>query len=587
MARYVLLLSLLFTNPFILFSQVSEIFFESDTSDFKNPERGFYWHTEVHTGDDERWGNHPYFENISKSADKAIEQNLSLVLRVYYLDQYYSKSLDDKFLSFLEDDFSTVREKGLKIILRFAYKRFVDTNEKGEIVPPLNDANEEMVHIHLRQLKPILSENSDIILAIQAGFRGIWGEWALSDSFKSTNSRNSLIDAILDNTPANRMVQLRMPRLKWDFKGNKDNISPYDAFSRSKIARLGFHNDCFLAGTDDFGTYTNPVDKSKKYLSDETNWVIMGGETCSLNPHRTQCENTLNELEEQHWTYLNLLYRPEVIDGWKSENCISTISKNLGYRYKLISSDFSFSTRNSFKIGIELINEGFAPLYNERNLELVFRHIQSGEEYSVILDEDPRYWPPNEKVKVSGEFGFRDYLPMGFYDVFLNMPDYSLELRNNPAYSIRFANLNTFEHETGYNKILSDIELDANSSDAVKLNQNDIYSGTNWLFHTDSIGYFHNLKDKSKHRGEIVAYPNPLGLNQELQVKFKVSTELILRFVFLDIHGIMISDKQYITKPGTNVISFESWMLPNKRGIYYMKILDKTSVVSTQKILIY
>ena len=44
----------------------------------------------------------------------------------------------------------------------------------------------------------------------------------------------------------------------------------------------GHHNDCFLASSDDFGTYD---DKSVEYpyMQDDTKYAVMGGETCAVS----------------------------------------------------------------------------------------------------------------------------------------------------------------------------------------------------------------------------------------------------------------------------------------------------------------
>ena len=44
----------------------------------------------------------------------------------------------------------------------------------------------------------------------------------------------------------------------------------------------GHHNDCFLASSTDFGTYD---DKSVEYpyLTEDTKYTVMGGETCAVS----------------------------------------------------------------------------------------------------------------------------------------------------------------------------------------------------------------------------------------------------------------------------------------------------------------
>ncbi len=69
----------------------------------------------------------------------------------------------------------------------------------------------------------MLQSNSDVVVALQAGFIGTWGEWYYSKNYadgqnkptaaQQTN-RMKIIEALLDALPANRMLQLRYPNLK-------------------------------------------------------------------------------------------------------------------------------------------------------------------------------------------------------------------------------------------------------------------------------------------------------------------------------------------------------------------------------------
>jgi hypothetical protein len=73
------------------------------------------------------------------------------------------------------------------------------------------------------------------------------------------------------------MVQIRTPFLKQKMAGVA--LTREQAYKSTNVARLGHHNDCFLASRDDFGTY---LSKETEYrcLSNETRYLAMGGETC-------------------------------------------------------------------------------------------------------------------------------------------------------------------------------------------------------------------------------------------------------------------------------------------------------------------
>lgn len=68
---------------------------------------------------------------------------------------------------------------------------------------------------HVAHLKPCLTDNQDVILVVQAGFVGPWGEFHSSTNFpnKMDDNADQIIEAALDAVPK-RSVQLRHPGLK-------------------------------------------------------------------------------------------------------------------------------------------------------------------------------------------------------------------------------------------------------------------------------------------------------------------------------------------------------------------------------------
>ena len=120
--------------------------------------------------------------------------------------------------------------------------------------------------LHLQQLKPILQANEDLISVMQAGFIGSWGEWYYTSQaefggygYNQTNltatniaNRKEVVEAILSALPKSRMIQIRTPTFKQGLY-SKNALTNTQAFSESSLARIGHHNDCFLASSSDFG----------------------------------------------------------------------------------------------------------------------------------------------------------------------------------------------------------------------------------------------------------------------------------------------------------------------------------------------
>ena len=225
---------------------------------FPNPERGFYRYS------------------ISEDAltehkvRECRNENITLIYRFYYLKEFRNAPLSGEQLSQIDNDMEALRKSGGKAIVRFAY-----SNSGTEPDAPL-----EIILRHLEQLRPVLERNKDVIAVLQAGFIGAWGEWHSSTNGLNTDkARKELLDKLLDVLPVDRFVQVRKPDYKRKYVGTQDALPSGDAFGKSARARIGMHNDCFLASKNDIGTYTD-IANEKQYLHDEGLYVPIGGETC-------------------------------------------------------------------------------------------------------------------------------------------------------------------------------------------------------------------------------------------------------------------------------------------------------------------
>lgn len=95
----------------------------------------------------------------------------------------------------------------VKCILRFAYTNIM---EEGVITDP----SKTDVLKHISQLRPILTLNQDVILSMQAGLVGPWGEWHGSTNFADDlEARQEIVAALLDAVP-DRNVAIRTPKHK-------------------------------------------------------------------------------------------------------------------------------------------------------------------------------------------------------------------------------------------------------------------------------------------------------------------------------------------------------------------------------------
>ena len=410
-----------------------------------NPERGFYAAQEIFKVSS---------KGVSKDVAAANRKNYrTLYLLEFHLIDFVNTSISEEYLQTIRTYFQSMRDGGAKCILRFCYSNGMNESDKPW------DADPALTLTHVAQVKPLIQEFADIIYVVQAGFIGSWGEWYYTDNYTDNATRKTLLEALLDAVPDSRQIELRTPAFKMNLYGYSlaDTLTRATAHTTDVKARLAGHNDCFLASANDQGTYRGNNDR--KYWAAESAYTIMGGETCATSAY-CHCEKeganpgTVAEMAKYHYSYLNQGYHQGVLSRWKSEGCFEQLQKRLGYRYVLDKGQFTDSPAAgaAFRIVLDLYNEGFAPVQNPRDAEFVLTDKGGKVLGTYPLNSDPRYWMPDETVTVDQTLT----LPSGIsgeVTLWLNLPDPCETLRNNPLYSIRLANKDVWDEETGYNKL--------------------------------------------------------------------------------------------------------------------------------------
>lgn len=432
-------------------SQNTTISYTPSTAAISNPERGFYRHTEVHSSS---------YSSLNQSTLNGYSaSNTTLVLRVFYLENFITSPISSAYLNSMQSDFDKIRNAGLKCIVRFAYS----DNINGAL-----DASKSQILAHILQIKPLLIANEDIIAFMQAGFIGSWGEWYYTDHFGMSPTptdyanRKEVLDAILAALPSSRMVQIRTPLLKQKTFLTTTPLAASQAYNGSNIARVGHHNDCFLASSSDFGTYSNTASEYA-YLEQETKYTPMGGETCAVNIPRSECPTAVYELQKFHWTYMNLDYNASVISGFQSGNCFSDIKNKLGYRYELVNGVYPqfANSGTTMPITFKIKNSGYATLVNPRTVYLVLRNTMNNQEYTLTMATNPRFWSSGIETTITENIALPAGMVSGSYRLFLKLPDANSTLSTRPEYSIQLANVGTWESTTGYNNLNHIVKVDS------------------------------------------------------------------------------------------------------------------------------
>lgn len=455
-----------------------------------NPGRGFRLEVAV---DVEEQRDNPTQELIHLS-DKYASDSVSLAQSYFYLTYTIGQELSKEHFETMQCYFDQLQELGKKADLRFAYEK--DFAGRAPIGPTL-----EQALAHLEQLKPFLEKNKDLILVVQAGVIGAWGEWH-SSVHGLENSKEAMIavlEKLLAVVPADKQVQVRVP----DYKNlMKDKPELYK--------RLSFHDDFIVIrpdkwdgdmheGTENF----DQIVRESPYLvvdgelpwgfwsvgadpdSPSAGWIIDGMQVARrlFLQHFTSL-SIIHNYKEQHanrkfdennppeysmvvWkkTFINedtlKKYRMPISDryftqkdGKKTERSVfEYIRDHLGYRIELQKLDMpaKLHAGEDNHLRLELVNRGFATVADKHTACYVLIDAE-GKVTEFPIDTYPADWQPFQP----GDSTFTPLVhametvitlpesyPSGTYKLGLWMPDGGETLKYKARYAIRCANGNT------------------------------------------------------------------------------------------------------------------------------------------------
>ncbi|MBQ2917690.1 MAG: DUF4832 domain-containing protein [Bacteroidales bacterium] len=420
-----------------------ETYVESEEA-FPNPERGFYFVQSFKSA------------SVAPIHAQTIERqrllNKTLVYMGYYPKDYMEGDIAPEFLDLMRANMQTLRENGVKCILRFAYSDSEDETPW--------DPTPEVVQKHIQNITPILQEYGDVILVFQAGFVGVWGEWYYTQHFVSNPTtpekhalRKQVTDAMLAALPSDRQIALRTPMFARMMYADSyaDTLTIATAHNGTDRSRISAFNDCFGASSNDTGTFSG--EQTREFWKADSRYVFMGGETCGLSSYCT-CEASLKDMEDYHWTYLNSEYHGAVLGRWRKDKCIDEIERRLGYRLSLtdVYTDKAAVAGQDFRVVLKIKNSGFSAPINPRGVELVLVDGNGKKTVYEQKDADPRYWFAGETVTLDRIIKIPADAT-GECTLYLNLPDPKPTLHDNPLFSIRLANENVWDEENGFNKV--------------------------------------------------------------------------------------------------------------------------------------
>lgn len=416
---------------------------ENSSMNILNPDRGFY--------------DANYELNIDRdynAFEYALEDGYTLVYAPINLEDYNTTAtLPIELIDTVSKNLNDAHTAGVKLILRVMYRSGINGY----------DPSIDIILGHLEQLKTILQEYKNIISIIQAGNIGAWGEWhGFTGDFIDTNvdykdNRRAIISKLIDIFP-DKYIQIRTPMHKELLYGssidyadeNDDGKITLDiAYTDDVKAKVGHHNDCFLASETDMGTYpSDNIDFWKTYVVNDTKYSPVGGETCNDDELFTNCSNAVSELKKFQYSYINHAYHPSVIQRWQDEGCYEEINENIGYR--LVAKGLNIQQdANTLNLSLFIQNKGYASPYIKSDVNFILKN--NDYTYTFENDIDLRTFYSQETKTISSNLNLDD-LQSGTYCLYI-------EIGKNYS-AIRLSNSNMWEESSKTNKLVCDIILE-------------------------------------------------------------------------------------------------------------------------------
>ena len=288
---------------------------EGGRNGLRNPERGFRWENRIGSFKpqwrDERWLN-----QIRNCAADGVTVTQAYCELLDYAEQ---ERIPEEKIRQLTNSFTAVRKSGIKLLLCFRYE--MKTGDK-------RGPTEAIILSHIEQVAPVLRGNMDVIVALQAGFVGLYGEWHRSyhGLDRDPDAQERILRALLDILPPDRRMLMRYPRHKNSFvmrvSGRADHqpISSDEAHTMRPEARIGFCDHGFMVGKNDAGTFAPRPSKDCDYMTRESLFLPMDGEFfwawSGAGRLKDDGQEAIRRLWEHHYTFFSYAHNHSRYEGW-------------------------------------------------------------------------------------------------------------------------------------------------------------------------------------------------------------------------------------------------------------------------------
>jgi uncharacterized delta-60 repeat protein len=427
------------------------ITYSESTDIIANPERGLQKYSKNTSG-----GSYSLINQTTLINNRIGTDKVTVLYRYVMLENYLNTDvIDNTYLNNLQTDFTRIRNAGIKVILRLSYNNDTLINTQP---------SKSRIIAHIQDVASVFNTNKDVILSIQAGSIGKYGEWYYTDgsvefgdegTISPTQwlNRKDVVDAMLTNFE-DVPIQVRYAEAKIQMYGST-LITIGTAYQNTALARVGFYNDALLNDYGDQGTYSvntqcgNPTGTTEySFIANAGQYLPMTGEPNGINPcdggYRTSGFNAVYEFNLLNFSVINRDYEPNVWAGWINQGYYNEILRNLGYRLQLVSSTLSGSN-----LSLIINNVGYSKVLFEKKTYIIYRD-NLNNEFKRLLPIDLRTLNKgNNTVNIT----LPNDVPSNSYLLLLQITDKTVSLENTVAYCIQFANTGLWEISTGYNNL--------------------------------------------------------------------------------------------------------------------------------------
>ena len=384
--------------------------------------------------------------------------------------------LDSAFFEGLRGTLANCRKNGSTVALRFRY----DSN--GKTYPEPASFDQVLHHIDQIREDGVLEEYKDILMFVESGFVGAWGEQH-SGKYTSLEYKAQLLDAVLAMTPDDIPVTVRTPNIFATWAGiSMAELADWVSEPGSEAARVGLYNDGYMGSDSDLGTYSN--------RAVETAWLgrqgsYYGGEFSGnlswAQKYDTYLpEHAIPEMYLTHLSYINgniyQLYQDYTYNAaydvgdadhsaYYGQTVFKFIRDHLGYRFTVRDCDLSESCTQGgrFDMAFSVENTGFANPIRPQKAQLILE--KDGNYVVTDADIDSRDWASCTTAKERLSVKVPGSLTAGDWNVYLRLSVGDQDIADGNQRTVKFANNGIYSSVLGANRMGTIRITEARSTD--------------------------------------------------------------------------------------------------------------------------